>query len=219
MVWTVPAARTKGGREHSVPLSRPALGILEKLTVAKTGDFLFSSGSTGHFPVWCSKWSCPKNVTVHGFRSTFRDWCGDHTHFPREVAEATLAHVSGDATERAYRRGDALAMRRELMEAGAAFCEGRCGVRVLTTRRVPMSKAAREAGKLANALATAWIIRPLSYLGVPVRTQISRIGNTSSRDWRVRLKTRFASAILPRWARRTSVHELLPVLRLWDLGW
>ncbi len=62
-------------------------------------------------------------VTVHGFRSAFRDWVGEQTHFPREIAEAALAHVVGDATERAYRRGDALEKRRELMNAWAAYCE------------------------------------------------------------------------------------------------
>jgi integrase len=63
------------------------------------------------------------SVTVHGFRSAFRDWAGNETHFPREVAEAALAHVIGDAAERAYRRGDALEKRRALMEAWARFLE------------------------------------------------------------------------------------------------
>jgi integrase len=64
-----------------------------------------------------------ENVTVHGFRSSFRDWAGECTSFPREIAEAALAHVVGDAVERAYRRGDALERRRELMEAWGRFCE------------------------------------------------------------------------------------------------
>ena len=63
------------------------------------------------------------SVTVHGFRSAFRDWAGNETHFPREVAEAALAHVIGDAAERAYRRGHALEKRRTLMEAWARFLE------------------------------------------------------------------------------------------------
>ena len=58
------------------------------------------------------------DATVHGFRSAFRDWAGERTHFPREIAEAALAHLVGDAVERAYRRGDALEKRRELMEGG-----------------------------------------------------------------------------------------------------
>ena len=72
-----------------------------------------------------------EGVTVHGFRSAFRDWCGEATSFPRELAEAALAHVSGDATERAYRRGDALEKRRKLMEAWAGFCEPRAGSNVV----------------------------------------------------------------------------------------
>ena len=63
------------------------------------------------------------DVTVHGFRSAFRDWAGERTHFPREVAEAALAHLVGDAVERAYRRGDALEKRRKLMDAWASFLE------------------------------------------------------------------------------------------------
>jgi len=62
-----------------------------------------------------------EDATVHGFRSSFRDWAGEATSFPRELAEAALAHTVGDATERAYRRGDALEKRRKLMEAWAGY--------------------------------------------------------------------------------------------------
>ncbi len=62
------------------------------------------------------------NLTVHGFRSSFRDWCGDETSFPREVAEAALAHKVGNEVERAYRRSDALEKRRKLMQAWADYC-------------------------------------------------------------------------------------------------
>jgi integrase len=62
------------------------------------------------------------NATVHGFRSSFRDWCGNETNFPREIAETALAHVVGNATEQAYRRGDALEKRRALMDAWAEYC-------------------------------------------------------------------------------------------------
>jgi integrase len=61
------------------------------------------------------------DATVHGFRSAFRDWCGEETHFPREIAEAALAHAVGNAAEQAYRRGDALEKRRALMSEWAAF--------------------------------------------------------------------------------------------------
>jgi integrase len=127
-VWAVPAARMKAGRGHRVPLSTRALGILEKLAEAKTSDFVFAgqrpgkplSGMAMEMVLRRMK---VEDVTVHGFRSSFRDWCGEATSFPCEIAEAALAHVAGDATERAYRRGDALEKRRTLMEAWAAFCE------------------------------------------------------------------------------------------------
>lgn len=64
-----------------------------------------------------------RDETVHGFRSTFRDWAGDMTAFQREVVEATLAHTVGDKAEQAYRRGDALEKRRKLMDAWAAYCD------------------------------------------------------------------------------------------------
>ena len=80
------------------------------------------------------------DVTVHGFRSAFRDWAGERTHFPREIAEGALAHVFGDETERAYRRGDALDKRRKLMDAWAGFLgRGAAGANI-----VPL--AAKKAG-------------------------------------------------------------------------
>jgi integrase len=66
-----------------------------------------------------------KELTMHGFRSTFRDWAGDETNFKREEAEAALAHAVGDRVEASYRRGDALKKRREMMEAWASYCDGR----------------------------------------------------------------------------------------------
>jgi integrase len=116
------------GREHRVPLSTRALAILEKLAEAKTSDFVFAGQRSGK-PLsgmaleMVLRRMKIEGVTVHGFRSAFRDWCGEATSFPCEIAEAALAHVAGDATERAYRRGDALEKRRTLMEAWAAFCE------------------------------------------------------------------------------------------------
>ena len=119
-VWTVPATRMKGTRVHRVPLSSRALVILKKLREARTSDFIFPGKRLGR-PLsgmaleMILRRMKASNVTVHGFRSSFRDWCGrDFLGFPREVAEAALAHIAGDATERAYRRGDALEKRREL---------------------------------------------------------------------------------------------------------
>jgi integrase len=72
----------------------------------------------------CLRRAARGDVTTHGFRSSFRDWAGERTHFPREIAEAALAHTVGNATERAYRRGDLFEKRRTLMEAWAGFVEG-----------------------------------------------------------------------------------------------
>ena len=78
-----------------------------------------------------------EDATMHGFRSSFRDWVGNETQFAREVAEAALAHVVGDAAEQAYRRGDALEKRRELMEAWAEYCEGKTKNVALASKRRP----------------------------------------------------------------------------------
>jgi integrase len=126
-IWTIPAMRMKAGREHRVPLSARAMVIVEQMKKVCTSDYLFPGYRQGRplsataLAMVLRRMHVP--VTVHGFRSAFRDWCGETTNFPREVAEAALAHVVGDATERAYRRGDALEKRRKLLEAWAAYCE------------------------------------------------------------------------------------------------
>jgi len=71
------------------------------------------------------------DATVHGFRSAFRDWTGERTAFPREIAEAALAHLVGDEVERAYRRGDALDKRRGLMEAWTSFCAAKVPAKIV----------------------------------------------------------------------------------------
>jgi integrase len=76
-----------------------------------------------------------ENVTIHGFRSAFRDWAGNETHFPREIAEAALAHVVGDKAEQAYRRSDALEKRRALMAAWAGYIEQDKGGNVVPLQR------------------------------------------------------------------------------------
>jgi integrase len=127
-VWTVPAERMKAAREHRIPLSDRAFAILERLAKAKTVDFVFPSSRAGK-PLsgmameMLLRRMDQDNVTVHGFRSAFRDWAGNETSFPREIAEAALAHVIGDKAEQAYRRGDALEKRRALMAAWANHCE------------------------------------------------------------------------------------------------
>jgi integrase len=127
-VWTIPAARTKAGREHRVPLSPSALSLVRDHSQSSTCDFVFPSprGMRRLSHVAMAKVLDRLGVTdatVHGFRSSFRDWAGNETNFPREVAEAALAHVIGDKAEQAHRRSDALEKRRAMMEAWAEWCE------------------------------------------------------------------------------------------------
>lgn len=121
-VWTIPKERMKAGKEHRVPLGPRALEILD--TVEKLrgdGDWIFPGPRKGRpfsnmaMLALLKKRMDRPDITVHGFRSSFRDWAGERTSFPREIAEAALAHVVGDEVERAYRRGDALEKRRMLM--------------------------------------------------------------------------------------------------------
>ena len=152
-VWTIPASRMKARREHRVPLSPQAMAILEGMALgrgfegedavsnivkAKPTAFIFQGNSRGSRlsdaaiamlfrrmeKAAGEDWI---KITAHGFRSSFRDWTGDETTFQREVAEAALAHAVGNATEQAYRRGDALTKRRKLMEAWANYCDREIG--------------------------------------------------------------------------------------------
>jgi integrase len=118
-VWIIPGSRMKSGREHHVPLSPPALDILSRCPSDSPGPFAL--GANGMLRCLHGVLAS-KAASVHGMRSAFRDWSGDCTAFPREVAEAALAHAIGDSTERAYRRGTALEKRRALMDAWADYC-------------------------------------------------------------------------------------------------
>lgn len=124
--WTVPAHRMKGGVEHVVPLPTHALTILEKLRPPepKACDIIFAVGGAARSNMAMAmllRRMGHGDVTVHGFRSTFRDWAGDTTSYPREIVEQALAHAVGDDVERAYRRRTAIERRRELMQAWAEF--------------------------------------------------------------------------------------------------
>jgi integrase len=124
VVWTIQGDRMKAGRLHRVPLSGRALAILDKLAAIRSGELVFPGHRRGRPPSGAAfERMMVEGATIHGFRSSFRDWCGEVSSFPREIAESALAHVSGDATEQAYRRGDALEKRRELMQEWAAYCE------------------------------------------------------------------------------------------------
>lgn len=124
-VWTIPGERTKSGRPHRVPLSDRAMAVLAAVPHEDASPFLFPGARPGKALSNMAMLELLRGeqagLTVHGFRSTFRDWAAECTNFPRELAEAALAHVVGDETERAYRRGDALEKRRKLMQAWGRF--------------------------------------------------------------------------------------------------
>ena len=124
-VWTVPAERMKSRREHRVPLCDRALAILNEMKLYRRNGFVFPSErreNLGESPMRELLKRLGYKATIHGMRSTFRDWAGEQTNFAREVCEAALAHAIGNKVEQTYRRGDALEKRRRLMEAWADSC-------------------------------------------------------------------------------------------------
>jgi integrase len=130
-LWTIPAERMKARKAHRVPLSDAALEVLERMAERqdkrRPAGYVFPGDVAGKpITVEALRLLAQKvrPVTTHGFRSTFRDWAGETTSFPREVVEHALAHVVGEASERAYARGDMLEKRRELMDAWAGYCNG-----------------------------------------------------------------------------------------------
>lgn len=132
-LWTIPAERMKAKRAHRVPLSKIAVAILRDARPpgADPDELVFPSRagqplSDMVFAMFLRRAKLGK-LTTHGFRSTFRDWVDSETDFAGDLAEAALAHLVGDETERAYRRGDALAKRRHLMEAWASFVASASG--------------------------------------------------------------------------------------------
>ncbi|GAJ95863.1 tyrosine-type recombinase/integrase [Rhizobium rhizogenes] len=126
-LWVIPKERMKAGVEHRVPLSDRAVELLKERQQVATGDLVFEGESEGRpisdtAMVKAIRLASGGNETIHGFRSSFRDWAGDETHHPREVMEHALAHGLSDKTEAAYRRSDALKKRRALMDEWATYC-------------------------------------------------------------------------------------------------
>ena len=122
-LWTVPAHRMKSGREHRVPLSEPVLNLLNALPPGKPTELLFPGlrGQLSDMSLTSVLKRMEVMATVHGFRSSFRDWTAEHTDHPSEVAEMALAHAVGNKVEAAYRRGDLFGKRVSLMATWAAF--------------------------------------------------------------------------------------------------
>jgi integrase len=131
--WTVPAGRMKGGREHRVPLSPAATAVLEVMAGIRKRDssHVFPGARRGRPIGENTVWEMVKSAsgddaaTVHGLRSTFRDWAAERTNYPRELCELALAHVVASDVERAYQRGDLFEKRRRLMTEWALFCNAR----------------------------------------------------------------------------------------------
>jgi integrase len=145
-VWTVPAHRMKLDREHRVPLTAPAIAIVEYMRSVRQNDYVFPGDQADEplsdmaltevirrmnqarqkagLPLWVDPKQGGREVVPHGFRSAFRDWVDEDTPFADWLAEAALAHAKGDKVEAAYKRGDALKKRRRLMDAWAQHCAG-----------------------------------------------------------------------------------------------
>jgi integrase len=123
-VWSVPPGRMKGGREHRVPLPNRGVKLLRMLP--RESEFVFPSEHRAHISNMAMaqvlKRMGRSDITVHGFRSTFRDWAAERTNYPNHVVEMALAHAIGDAVEAAYRRGDLFDKRRRLMSEWARYC-------------------------------------------------------------------------------------------------
>ncbi|WP_224702012.1 tyrosine-type recombinase/integrase [Devosia aquimaris] len=140
-VWNIPGERMKAGRDHDVPLSDRAMAILDAQKQIATSDLIFEGDKAGR-PI--SDTAMTKalrrggdtKATLHGLRSSFRDWAGDVTGYPREVMEHALAHVIKDKAEAAYRRGNALAKRAMLMNEWAAYLEKPSAIASPTKPRV-----------------------------------------------------------------------------------
>jgi integrase len=139
-LWTIPAARMKAGKEHRVPLSDAALTVITSMAELRQGEFVFPGGALSRplsqmALLMTLRRMGRSDLTAHGFRSTFRDWAAECTTFSAEVVEMALAHAVSDKVERAYRRGDLFAKRRELMAAWESYIELERSGKILPIRR------------------------------------------------------------------------------------
>lgn len=126
-LWTVPASRMKANKEHRVPLSETAVLLLKSLPKLEGNQMVFFAPRGGQLSDMALTQVVRRmqvDAVPHGFRSTFRDWAGEATNHPRELAEHALAHTLDNKVEAAYRRGDALERRRKMMNDWTKFCEG-----------------------------------------------------------------------------------------------
>jgi integrase len=125
-IWTIPAERMKVERPHRIPLSPTALTVLQAMSTIRLSDYVFPGARAGRplnnrALLDVLERMDRKDITAHGFRSTFRDWAAEQTRFPREICEQALGHVVGSSVERAYLRSDVIDRRRKLMDEWARF--------------------------------------------------------------------------------------------------
>ena len=145
--WVIPGLRMKTGLKHRIPLSSPALKILRTLLKQETGEYIFPGKRVGR-PLSAStllvflKRMGQSDLTVHGFRTTFRDWTAEQTNYPREVAEMALTHTVSDNVEAAYRRGDLFDKRKRLMTDWGKYC----GIPSTPEEVVPIRGAKKRRG-------------------------------------------------------------------------
>jgi integrase len=147
-MWTIPAERMKMGKPHKVPLTDRVLSILHALPREDGNQHVFIGPTAGKGLSNMAMNALLRrmqrgDITVHGMRSSFMDWCHDRTAFPKVVIDMALAHAVGDKVEAAYRRGDLLAKRKQLMQAWEKYCAS-----------TPMTATATE-GNVVVALRSA----------------------------------------------------------------
>lgn len=129
-VWTIPGERMKAGKEHCVPLSAEALKLIKTMKTLSTSNTVIFPGAQkdtqlSEMPLTAVLKRMDRgDLTMHGFRSTFRDWAAEQTHYPHEMAEMALAHTVGDKVEAAYRRGDMFEKRWAMMREWADYLDG-----------------------------------------------------------------------------------------------
>ncbi len=125
-LWVIPGKRMKSGREHRAPLSDAAVAVLRQMEMIRAGDEVFPGRTREQLPrralLLALYQAGRRDCTVHGFRSSFRDWAAERTNFPSELAEMALAHIVGSKVEASYRRSDLFEKRRRLMDDWAMFC-------------------------------------------------------------------------------------------------
>lgn len=136
--WVIPSVRMKSGTEHHIPLPDRAVTVLKGLRKVRDGKFIFPGAKSNkrHLSNMSMTMVLRRlnysHVTTHGFRSTFKDWCGEQTNFANEVSEAALAHVVKDKAEAAYRRSTLFDKRRKLMATWAQYCEPKKSAKVVS---------------------------------------------------------------------------------------